>query len=252
MISTDGPTVTRSIENRAASGTRTYDQGTFCSVVQYKDVGGVGAVSTDTLDGFRITGGKGTPRQLVDGTQYVAGGGIFIVGSSPTITNNQIVDNFLGAGTPAKLFYGAGIYVQATDTSDLAEPVITTNLIDGNEADPGEGVGPYDNAYALGGGIYLGYNSKAIVNFNAISNNSVGYPGTPFQRSSGGGIAVYSIHGEAVISQNLIASNLATVRGGGITLGEVLDEAGVVATASQALVENNVFEYNSSGDGARS
>ena len=59
-----------------------------CSVIVY----GSGGTSADRLEGFRITGGTGL-RRTVGIFEAVAGGGIFLLGSSPVITNNEIVNN---------------------------------------------------------------------------------------------------------------------------------------------------------------
>src|SRR6185436_12656196 len=101
-------------------------------------VSGVGATPADRLAGFRITGGAGTVRAFSDGTPFVAGGGIFVRNSSPTITENQILGNALEGGG-AKLFYGGGIYVHAADGAAPSRPVITVNVIDGNVANPPNG-----------------------------------------------------------------------------------------------------------------
>lgn len=249
VISTDGPTVTTidatgkpCISSDCSVNTFT----TSCSTVQIRSSDGVGATLTDRLEGFRITGGKGTEGTFPDGTPYLVGGGIFIYGSSPTITNNQILDNVMG-GSTAKQFYGGGIYVQGDQLFDVAQPVITTNLIDGNIVDPPNGTSVDDLSHAIGGGVYIGYHSAPFINFNTIKSNSAGYPGKVFQRGAGGGVAVYSVSAEAVISQNVIQSNFSSTWGGGVSLGHVFSDPTVVP--SRALVENNLFEYNSSGLG---
>lgn len=251
VISTDGPSVTtiNASGRPCITSACTIDATTTsCSAVQFRAVLGVGATQTDRLEGFRITGGKGTQRTFVDGTPFVAGGGIFVRGSSPTITSNQIVGNVM-AGTTAKLFYGGGIYVQGENAANLARPVITTNVIDGNIADPPNGSGLYDPARATGGGIYVGYNTAPTIDANIIRSNEAGYPGKPFQFGTGGGIAVYSLFDDAVISRNVIQSNLGGDNGGGVALGALRLTYGGDLYPSRALVENNLLEYNSSGYG---
>ena len=267
VISTDGPTVTTidatdrpCITSQCVADLTT----TSCSAVTFRAVRvcsnnplqgctldsectpgtciSVGSTSADRLEGLRITGGKGTPLRFSDNTPYLAGGGILVRGASPTITNNQILDNVLG-GTNAKLYYGAGIYIHSS--SGNAQPVITTNVIDGNIGNPPNGTSIYDLSFSTGGGIYAGYNSAPILAGNVIRSNEVGYPGTTFQMASGGGVAIYSRQTDALISQNVIQSNLGSDRAGGISLG---GSAGLLGATlpSRAYVENNIFEYNSS------
>ncbi len=251
VISTDGPTVTTiDATNRPCiTSLCTPDvTTTSCSAVTFRAVGGVGATAADRLEGFRITGGRGTQLIFGGGIPYLAGGGIFVRNSSPTITNNQILDNSLG-GTNAKLFYGAGIYVHGDPPpTPTVQPIITTNVIDGNIGDPPDGTSYYDMSYSTGGGIYVGYNSAPLIAGNIVRSNEVGYPGKVFQRAVGGGIAVYSQQTDAFISQNVIQSNLGSDRGGGISFGHLVNGQGTTFP-SRALLENNVFEYNSSGFG---
>jgi len=135
------------------------------------------------------------------------GGGIFCLGSSPTITGNTITGN-TGRG-------GGGIYCFG------ASSFIANNTITDNTADYGGGIGCYkvlsiitDNiistntAILSGGGIYCTYACYPTIANNIITENTA-------QR--GGGISCrWSSGAEPIIMGNTITSNTATQYGGGI------------------------------------
>jgi len=252
LVSTDGPSVTTidASGRPCVNADCTLDTTALvCSAVTIRSLNDIGSTPADELRGFRITGGTGTERGTAP-SAFVVGGGIFVRDASPTISENQIVGNIMDSAG-AKLFYGAGIYVQGDSSvlSELARPVITANVIEGNVADPPDGTSVYDLAKASGGGIYVGYNTAPTIQFNTIQDNWAGYPGRPFQLGTGGGVAVLAVHDVPVISENLIISNLAGDRGGGISFGEVQFVYQGPIYPSLGLVENTLFEYNSSGFG---
>jgi parallel beta-helix repeat protein len=159
------------------------------------------------------------------------GGGICVYWSSPTITNNKIVDNFgcigvgieVGNGSPtiqdniisnnAREFCtggqgGAGISVSGgTGTRILRNVVSKNNIADGS-----------------GGGIYLSGTANATVKDNIIKNNRAGM--------EGGGIDISSA--DAQLIQNEITGNVAA-QGGGIYLGSSMFN-------SPALINNTIVE----------
>ena len=186
-----------------------------CSVVVY----GTGVLPTDRLEGFHITGGDGIFRDFGPSTAVV-GGGIFIFNGAPTITNNEIVDNSL-ASNGSKNFWGAGIYVRGFTGNSVAEPVITYNLIQGNNADPPSGTGS-EYSQAFGGGIYVGDGTAPTITNNTIRSNRAGNSATARQDSVGGGIAVYALENNPVptISRNLIQDNASADLGGGVLFGQ--------------------------------
>jgi len=65
----------------------------------------------ERIEGFHPTGGGGVNQTCSGGCDIMSGAGIFILDSSPTITNNEIVGDVL-QGDP-KIYYGAGIDVHA-------------------------------------------------------------------------------------------------------------------------------------------
>src|SRR5262249_10700687 len=143
----------------------------------------------------------------------------------------------------AKLFYGAGIYIQGPSSASPAQPVITTNVIDGNTADPPDGTYS-DPARAFGGGIYAGYYSSPRIVGNEVVSNSVGDATKVNIRASGGGLAMYSLVPGAVISQNVVQSNFSAINGGGVAFGAVFDSSTSGYTPSQGTADSNLFLYN--------
>ncbi|MEW6741789.1 MAG: right-handed parallel beta-helix repeat-containing protein [Planctomycetota bacterium] len=134
------------------------------------------------LDGFTITGGRGTWAALDRwGGQLVAGGAIFSHKSSPTIRGNVITENELAYYSA----YGGGIYCGFG-----SEPLIVENTIRGNRCGGG-----------AGGGIACRYSSPTILR-NTIHQNQVDAWDTD---GHGGGI--YCEESQAVIEENLISAN---------------------------------------------
>ena len=132
-----------------------------------------GEDSTAVVCGFTIRQGM---------AWFGNGGGIYIVGSAPTIRSNIIRDCIAFNN-------GGGIY------SDHLNPIIRDNIIIGNRA-----------SREYGGGIYCGMNSVPIIENNDICGNYAGI--------NGGGLYLYE--SEAILDHNTIAGNTADSAGGGI------------------------------------
>jgi parallel beta-helix repeat protein/predicted outer membrane repeat protein len=109
--------------------------------------------------------------------------------SSPTITENTIIDNWSNFG-------GGGI-----GCTDQSSPMICYNTVSNNKAD------------ISGGGIVCYSSSPSILN-NKISDNSVSWSSF----STGGGI--YCLHSSTTISNNIISGNWGCMEGGGIYCDE--------------------------------
>lgn len=159
-----------------------------------------GEDSTAVLCGFTLTGGTGTKWTDEHGAGiYREGGGILITLSSPTITNNLIINNEAidrtgvtsagGGGIRAgdsnahiynniiannKGHYGAGV------VWNYATGVMKNNIIAGNSG--GEDFG--------GGGVWTLAEGTTIIENNVIAYNSV--TGSGANRGKGGGILVWS------------------------------------------------------------
>ena len=245
VVSTDGPAVTildATSRPCVTSDFCTIGTQTNCSAVYF----GSAAGSTSRLEGIHIQGGGG-----IDQTCCASkiGGGITVYGSSPTITRNEIVGNTISSST-YKLYYGGGIYINGTDPNNPPRPVITSNLIQGNAADPPAGSGPSHMTEGDGGGIYVGYNSAPVITSNTIKTNRAGNPATLNQYGAGGGIAMYSrvTVQDTHINRNTISDNNAADYGAGIGFGAYVPATGPVL-ASRATVDNNVFYINGGVDG---
>jgi hypothetical protein len=254
VISTDGPAVT----TIAADGKRCITSACVesatndsCSTVVF----GSGPTPADALDGFTIRGGTGLFRDFMGGIppNAVAGGGIFIFNSSPTITNNEIIDNTLFHGTPSNQFWGGGIYIGGGSYGTPVAPVISNNLIQENVADPPAGQNQNSLSYGLGGGIYVGLYAAPVITDNLILSNKAGDTNTGNQKGGGGGMVVYAISPvpEPQISHNVIQDNSSSDFGGGIALGQAYDDPGGVPTyyPSHGLIHNNLIELNRSFSG---
>lgn len=239
VISTDGPAVT-TIDADGRPCTRSdcmpSTANLTCSVVVY----GTGVLPTDRLEGFHITGGDGIFRDFGTLTAVV-GGGVFIFNSAPTITNNEIVDNTL-ASNGSKNFWGAGIYTRGIMGIPV-QPLITYNLIQGNNADPPSGSGS-QFSQGFGGGIYIGDGSAPTITNNTIRSNKAGSSSTAKQDSAGGGIAVYAIDVDPVptISRNLIQDNACADLGGGVFFGQAYYLT--YYYPSQSILDSNLIELN--------
>lgn len=142
------------------------------SVVTFKS----GETKNAVLKGFTIQNGSGS--KVGNWSKY--GGGIYCVQSSPTISNNFILNN--------NADNGGGIYCS------FSSPIIRQNKIGLNSAKGG-------------GGIFCGDSSSPAISQNTISENSATH------NSHGGGILCYNSSPNIV--SNEISWNDAT-NGGGI------------------------------------
>jgi hypothetical protein len=249
VVSTDGPAVTV-IDATGRPCTKSDCEPSTANLTCSVVVWGAGSDNNDRLEGFRITGGSGLFRDYGGITDNaVTGGGVFVFNSSPTITNNEIVDNVLFS-SGARNHWGAGVYLRGSPYVEdpPITPVITNNLIQENIADPPSGSGSaYAEAY--GGGVYVGRNTSPLVENNTIRSNRAGYSETTKQTGAGGGLAVYSDNPVNVplISRNLIQDNVSSDLGGGIFFGQ-----GYVSGQyfpSQGIVDSNLIELNRSFSG---
>jgi hypothetical protein len=218
-----------------------------CSTVVMSSVDLVPLTEADVLEGFTITGGAG----LVLGTDgtILAGGGITVFNSSPTIRNNRVINNTLNRADEL-VWVGGGIFVGSNESEGggytVAAPVITRNVIEGNLADPPEGQNQNSPTRGSGGGIYVQYWASPTVEENTIQGNRAGDVAKDDQVTAGGGIALFTMieAGEPVISRNVFDSNEAADLGGGVYAGYLFDSRVSMDRPSVALVESNVVDYN--------
>jgi len=209
LRSSDGPDVT------------TIDGQQSGTVVTCGTAAGPGPV----LDGFRITGGQGSN-----------GGGMFIVGASPTVRNCVFASNHAQ--------YGGGVFVQSGQPL-LTGCVFTQNSADGSGAGvyfyglPGQAAGTLvdcrfeeNNAESRGGALRNWDSSPTIVRCVFYANHA---------RVEGAGIANGGASSPTVTDCVFYANRTDTMFEGGDCFGGGMSNT---ETSSPVLV-NCVFQVNS-------
>ena len=136
------------------------------------------------LQGFTLTNGSGSIRTEPNGTSWREGGGIMIIGSSPTVRNNLIKENRVLDKTGVLSTGGGGI------SCAESSPRILNNIIMSNQA-----------RYAAG---IMVYRSGIVLKNNIICQNSGG------QDYGGGGVVMEgSGPGPKTMENNTIVANAA-------------------------------------------
>jgi len=180
------------VTSEAGPETTIVDGRRFDTVVNFISGESLGAV----LNGFTLQNGDGG---------FHRGGGIHIsYGSSPTITNNRIINNTACSGIGINLANGS--------------PIIKGNFINGNFLS-------HCTGSSGGGGIKISHAPNGQILENVISNNDVG-------RASGPGIA---LSGPGLLRGNIITGNR-TITGDG---GGIYIVHGSTATIIQNLIYDN-------------
>lgn len=194
-----------------------------------------GESTTSVLKGFTLKNGVGAGAPY-----YTNGGGVAIAYSSPTITQNIIVDNVddngggIGSsfGSPAitrnvirnnKASLGAGVFIGGATVARFP-PVVSNNVIEANAT--------YD--YYFGGGLALWAAGVVIVENNKIAGNQA-------SDGQGGGVFIAN-EADAQFIQNVITGNSAGA-GGGVYLSVPVSSIGL-------LFVNNTIAANNSADGS--
>lgn len=199
------------------------DQGPNVTIIDGSQVGsvvrfGLGEGANSVLDGFTITNGSGWDDIINPNNEQRLGGGILCdAGSSPTLQNNIITQNTVLYNS-LNLPCGGGIACRAG-----SNPIIRDNVISNNISQDGEG-----------GGCYI-EDSSPVITGNHFDDN-VSY--------RGGAIYGYAAYAPVVptIQNNKITYNTATNLGGGIATE-------VYYNASNPVITDNLFEYNSAESG---
>jgi hypothetical protein len=182
-------------------------------------INGTGAGSTVTfntgettgavLDGFTITGGTGTVESSDDGgspcgyedtetctiyTDTYRGGGVYIDGASPTLSNLVITGNtapdygYTEVSSLDSLYtysYGGGIYA-GNSSAEIQSVVIESNSAD------------------AGGGLFADSSSAISLDWAVVNGNSA---------SSGGGVGT---EGSVTATNSIMVNNVATNTGNGV------------------------------------
>ncbi len=195
-----------------------------------------GEDSTSVIQGFTLTGGKGTFYDLtaLNEPPYIGmttheGGGVFVVESSPTICNNLIWNNEASIGIGYD-FHGGGAI-----SSFLGNPRILNNVIMENEALGSMGYAP---------GICFNKSSGLIRN-NVLYNNA-GF--------AGGAIFVDMGVGATIVNNTIVANSSQTHYEAGLTIrgtnSIIINNIiwGNMQDSIQQIqgIENSIFEYNDS------
>lgn len=209
-----------------------------------------GSPRTAVLEGFTIFGGSNPGT-----TATAVGGGIRVVGSSPTIRNCVVRNNTAGA-------YGGGIGVSDYPANVVASPLIESCTIEDNAANGaafasgggiacgGFGTGaPASNAEirnciirrnsanTRGGGVILLYNAQCTIDGNQIyDNRTAGVSGA----LDGGAGIFFSLNAVCTITNNRIWRNASASNGGGIKFFNV----------TGARIVNNTIVDNIGGGAA--
>jgi uncharacterized repeat protein (TIGR01451 family) len=144
--------------------------------------------SSPTIEGLRITGGDAA---WLGGVSWGwdAGGGLYVVSATATISNNWIYNNTAGE----EFTLGGGMFLQSSAST------VFSNAI-------------YSNTAGYGGGILTLESSAALSNNTILSNTAI---------KGGGGVALWGLSEGAVVvfTANIVRGNTAHEIGGGMSVG---------------------------------
>jgi hypothetical protein len=218
----------------------------------------VGTNRGTVVDGFTLRNGHGSAA-FVGSAYRSRGGGVFMSGSTMTVSNNVIENNTADDG--------AGIYAASGHAYPGSAATIVNNVIRDNTGS------------AYGGGVYIG--GSGLMRGNLIENNTAPSGGGVFSSGAadalhrpnilnnviranradkGGGL--YNNVSWSLVAGNLFEGNVADTRGGGLyipgtayaanntVVGNSAPLGGGVDTDNtfeQPSLINNIVAFNSSG-----
>jgi regulator of RNase E activity RraA len=203
--------------------------------------------AASVIEGFTLTNGSGTLDTTAPFAGTYNGGGVFCLGTAPTITNNLITGNSLGSNDN-----GAGVECRG------ARATITNNTISGNSAPNGGGgvlcwYGDAStltnnlisgNSAAYGGGVNC-YKASPTLTNNTISDNSA--VGSNIYGSDGIGAGVYCYDASPTLTYNLITGNSATNSYGHGEGGGVYCSQSSSPTLANSLISGNSADDSCGG-----
>jgi len=163
------------------------------------------------LAGLTITNGYGPDEPVRIHYSYSAGGAIFCTGSSPTITQCNIIGNYAW-------YIGGGMY------NYTGSPTITNCTFSGNSA-------------GKGGGMCNYFGSPTVTNCTFSNNSAENGGGMVNYMSGGGGPAVEPSN--PTLTNCVFSINFASVNGGGI----------YIVGMGDAILTNCIFNGNLAGGG---
>ncbi len=151
-----------------------------------------GASPLDSGGGIYIDGSSPTISNSIIRNNLAknSGGGIYLNNSNATLIGNSIINNQAGQGGTSN---GGGLAVW------YSNPVLTDNVISGNSVAIS---GTYTTPSGYGGGLFL-RSSDAVLTGNLISDNHVN--GSANSNARGGGLYLY--YGSPVFVNNTITGN---------------------------------------------
>jgi parallel beta-helix repeat protein len=180
-----------------------------------------GETTSAVLNGFTIQGGH------TDVSTCTYGGGVYVFGASPTISNNAIINNA-----------NYGIYV-----AGQASPIIEGNDVRGNYfSDAGQTTcgNRFTGVSALGRGIYLTDTVNPQLTGNTIENNNCAVYATN-SSSACLGAGIYVIRAQnLLLKNNIIRNNVADGEPG------IAGPFQTMVTQSFVMVQNLVYGNESS------
>ena len=139
------------------------------------------------IEGLHITGGDATDLGG-DASDEDAGGGLYVITATATLSNNYVVSN--------TALVGGGMYFQNSDGTSLID-----NLISDNNTPQ----------WGSGGGLYLYNSAHVTLTGNTISDNEAG----PWSNGFGtGGGALFDTCPGTTLNDNIISDNRASWAGG--------------------------------------
>lgn len=180
-----------------------------------------GEGSDAVLQGFTLINGAGTIRTEPNGTSWREGGGIMIMGSSPTIRNNLILKNEVLDTTGVTSTGGGGI------SCVEGSPTILNNIIALNQA-----------RYAAG---IMVYRSGIVMRNNIICQNSGGH-----DYGGGGVVTEGNGPGPKTMENNTIVANAAF--GSGFYGGRA---GGLLVFKTSITARNNIIWGNIQNNGGQ-
>lgn len=166
-----------------------------------------GAISP-TIEGLNLTGGN-ADGLVGDPSTEDAGGGIYVISATATISNSQIFDNIAVAG--------GGLYALNSQNLTLASSTIISNT-----------------GLNRAGGIYFRSSPGATLTANTIHDNTADHVGMG-QKHHGG--AYFFMSDSALLVDNIVSDNSAADECGGITF----------SASENATLIGNTVTGNSSG-----